>query len=200
MSDRITKEPSREASLTQSSSNAAGTERKPSPSERAWEEKTLRPTLEKSPERSREFTTISGRPIRRLYTQADLADLGRRARPRLSRPASLHARNSFHDVSRAPVDHAPVRRLRDRRGHQPALPLFALTGTNGPFRGIRSAYADGIRLRPSAVGRRSGQMRRGHQFARGYGSALRQNSAGGRHHLDDHQFARRAPSGRCTWP
>ena len=38
-----------------------------------WEEKTLRPTLEKSPERAAEFTTISGYPIRRLYTQADLA-------------------------------------------------------------------------------------------------------------------------------
>src|SRR3989449_4747200 len=50
------------------------TARKPSPRELQWEEKTLRPTLEKSPERAAEFTTISGYPIRRLYTQADLAD------------------------------------------------------------------------------------------------------------------------------
>ena len=49
------------------------TARKPSPRELEWEEKTLRPTLEKSPERAAEFTTISGYPIRRLYTQADLA-------------------------------------------------------------------------------------------------------------------------------
>ncbi|HUJ29977.1 MAG TPA: methylmalonyl-CoA mutase family protein [Candidatus Acidoferrum sp.] len=55
---------------------AAGSqsERRPSESERAWEEKTLRPTLEKSPERAREFTTVSSYPIRRLYTPADLAD------------------------------------------------------------------------------------------------------------------------------
>src|SRR5467141_1480537 len=49
------------------------TPRKPSPRELEWEGKTLRPTLEKSPERAAEFTTISGYPIRRLYTQADLA-------------------------------------------------------------------------------------------------------------------------------
>src|SRR6202451_4131864 len=48
--------------------------RKPSQAERNWEEKTLRPTLAKSPERAPEFTTISGYPIRRLYTPADLAE------------------------------------------------------------------------------------------------------------------------------
>jgi methylmalonyl-CoA mutase N-terminal domain/subunit len=46
--------------------------REPSAQERAWEANTLRPTLEKSPERQTEFTTISGYPIRRLYTPADL--------------------------------------------------------------------------------------------------------------------------------
>ncbi len=49
-------------------------ERHASPGERAWEEKTLRPTLQKSPERASEFTTTSGYPIRRLYTPADLPD------------------------------------------------------------------------------------------------------------------------------
>src|ERR1700747_64425 len=38
----------------------------------AWEEDTLRPTLEKNPERQAEFTTISAYPIGRLYTKADL--------------------------------------------------------------------------------------------------------------------------------
>jgi len=46
----------------------------PSPKELAWEQNTLRPTLEKSPERLAEFTTISAHPIRRLYTPADLPD------------------------------------------------------------------------------------------------------------------------------
>jgi len=47
--------------------------RSPSPREREWEEKTLRPALEKSPEREPRFTTVSGYPVRRLYTPADLA-------------------------------------------------------------------------------------------------------------------------------
>lgn len=47
--------------------------RKPSARELEWEEKTLNPTLAKSPERAAEFTTTSLHPIRRLYTPADLA-------------------------------------------------------------------------------------------------------------------------------
>jgi methylmalonyl-CoA mutase N-terminal domain/subunit len=49
-------------------------ERKVSAGELAWEEKTLAPTLAKSPERAHEFTTVSSYPIRRLYTGADLPD------------------------------------------------------------------------------------------------------------------------------
>jgi methylmalonyl-CoA mutase, N-terminal domain len=62
--------------------------RHPSDAEKNWAEKTLAPTLEKNPERPigapsgvnldqhghARFTTISGVPIRRLYTQADLPD------------------------------------------------------------------------------------------------------------------------------
>ncbi len=47
--------------------------RKPSAAEREWEEKTLAPTLRKTPDRDADFTTVSSYPIRRLYTQADLA-------------------------------------------------------------------------------------------------------------------------------
>ena len=60
--------------------------RNPSEAEKNWAEKTLAPTIEKSPERpigsptgtnldengNARFTTISGVPIRRLYTEADL--------------------------------------------------------------------------------------------------------------------------------
>ena len=60
--------------------------RHPSPAEKDWAENTLAPTIEKSPERPigaptgvnldehghARFTTISGVPIRRLYTPADL--------------------------------------------------------------------------------------------------------------------------------
>jgi methylmalonyl-CoA mutase N-terminal domain/subunit len=62
--------------------------RHPSASEKEWAEKTLAPTLEKTPERpigaptgtnldengNARFTTISNVPIRRLYTQADLPE------------------------------------------------------------------------------------------------------------------------------
>jgi len=45
----------------------------PSEKEKSWEQNTLRPTLAKNPERQAEFTTVSGYPIQRLYTPADLA-------------------------------------------------------------------------------------------------------------------------------
>jgi methylmalonyl-CoA mutase, N-terminal domain len=62
--------------------------RHPSESEKKWAENTLAPTLEKAPERAigsptgvnvdehrrARFTTISGVPIRRLYTEADLPE------------------------------------------------------------------------------------------------------------------------------
>jgi methylmalonyl-CoA mutase, N-terminal domain len=66
-----------------------------SPAERAWEENILRPVLERSPERSAEFTTVSGYPIRRLYTSSDLAswepdrDLGYPGQPPYTR--GIHA-------------------------------------------------------------------------------------------------------------
>jgi methylmalonyl-CoA mutase N-terminal domain/subunit len=41
---------------------------------RDWEQNTLKPTLDKSPERQKDFNTVSGYPIRRLYTEADLQD------------------------------------------------------------------------------------------------------------------------------
>jgi methylmalonyl-CoA mutase, N-terminal domain len=48
--------------------------RTPGAAEKAWEENTLAPTMEKSPERASKFTTVSSYPIRRLYTPADLPD------------------------------------------------------------------------------------------------------------------------------
>jgi methylmalonyl-CoA mutase N-terminal domain/subunit len=65
--------------------------RKPSAAEREWEEKTLNPTLRKSPDRDADFTTVSSYPIRRLYTEADLAgwdaerDLGLPGQPPYTR-------------------------------------------------------------------------------------------------------------------
>ena len=63
-------------------------ERHPSESEKQWAEKTLLPSLEKAPEKPigavsgvnldehghARYTTVSGVPVRRLYTQADLPE------------------------------------------------------------------------------------------------------------------------------
>src|SRR6267154_2113731 len=65
--------------------------RKPSDKEKSWQEETLRPTLTKNPEWQAEFTTVSGYPIQRLYTPADLSgwdaerDLGYRGEPPYTR-------------------------------------------------------------------------------------------------------------------
>jgi methylmalonyl-CoA mutase N-terminal domain/subunit len=53
---------------------AENSHRQTSPTEQRWQEETLQPALKKSPERQREFTTLSGVPINRLYTPADLAE------------------------------------------------------------------------------------------------------------------------------
>ncbi len=42
---------------------------------RAWEERMLKPALDRSPERPGPFAASSGAPLERLYTPADLADL-----------------------------------------------------------------------------------------------------------------------------
>src|SRR5579863_2936703 len=64
----------------------------PSPSTHSplenWRKNTLQPTLDKSPERQKQFTTVSGYPIRRLYTEEDLAgerDLSLPAEPPYTR-------------------------------------------------------------------------------------------------------------------
>ncbi|MBZ5543135.1 MAG: methylmalonyl-CoA mutase family protein [Acidobacteriia bacterium] len=49
-------------------------ERRPSEAAIRWERDTLTPSLEKSPERRNSFTSLSGAPVERLYTPADLAE------------------------------------------------------------------------------------------------------------------------------
>jgi methylmalonyl-CoA mutase N-terminal domain/subunit len=51
----------------------ASARRAASPKEDAWRKSVLGPALAQSPERPLPFTTISGHPIERLYTPADLA-------------------------------------------------------------------------------------------------------------------------------
>ena len=109
-------------------------DRKPSPAELEWESKTLEPTLKKSRERDADFTTISSYPIRRLYTPADLADwdtnrdLGYPGQPPYTR--GIHStmyRGRLWTMRQ-------FAGFGTRRGHQRALPLFALAGTDRPLR------------------------------------------------------------------
>jgi hypothetical protein len=105
--------------------------RHPSGAERNWAEKTLEPTLEKSPERSigaptgvnldanghARFTTISGVPVRRLYTHADLPEdwseekyLGYPGQPPYTR--GIHAtgyRGKLGPCGSSPASHRPRR-------------------------------------------------------------------------------------------
>src|SRR5438128_1653050 len=64
--------PNKQNTATIPANEKSPAQRTPSAEEKAWEEKTLATVLAKSPERHAEFTTISGHPIRRLYTEADL--------------------------------------------------------------------------------------------------------------------------------
>jgi methylmalonyl-CoA mutase, N-terminal domain len=87
MADKPSKEQNKDT-VAESPVSDVFQERHPSESERKWAENTLGPTLEKSPEKpigaasgvnldengNARFTTISGLPIRRLYTQADLPE------------------------------------------------------------------------------------------------------------------------------
>jgi methylmalonyl-CoA mutase, N-terminal domain len=77
-----------EDALTESPIADVSENRNPSDSEKLWAEKTLLPAIEKSPEKPigaptgtnldehgrARFTSISGVPVRRLYTQADLPE------------------------------------------------------------------------------------------------------------------------------
>jgi len=73
----LTSDPKSPGSVSTSSGKESASEkvrRNPSAAEKKWEERTLAPTLAKSPERAHQFTTVSSYPIRRLYTPADLSD------------------------------------------------------------------------------------------------------------------------------
>ena len=85
------------------------------------------------PERQGElFSTISGLENEPLATP-DTVDVDYDARPRLSRRLSVHARRLPVDVPRPPLDDAPVRRLRHRRGDERALPLPARPRPDRPL-------------------------------------------------------------------
>jgi methylmalonyl-CoA mutase N-terminal domain/subunit len=70
----MSKESREKGTVTQAPAEESKPPRRASPGEMEWEQKTLQPALARSPERAAQFTTVSGHPIRRLYTPADLAN------------------------------------------------------------------------------------------------------------------------------
>ena len=154
-----------------------------------WTRDTLEPALARSPERADRFTTISGRPIERLYTAR--GSRGRRLRTRHQRSGrvSLHARHSSDRLPRQAVDDAAVRGVRHARGHQRALQDAARRRRDRAERRVRSADAHGPRPRPRAGARRSREVRRQRDVARRHGNAVRRDCGRRHHDLDDDQLA-----------
>ena len=109
--------------------------------------------------------------------------------PGHSRPSAVHPGALRDDVPRPAVDDATVRRVRQRRGHQPALPVPARSGTDRPLRRLRPADSARLRLvAPHGPGRsRAGGGSRRHR--RRHGGPLRRPAArralGELHHQRD---------------
>ena len=163
-----------------------------------WEKNTLNPTLQKSSERQKEFTTVSGYPIRRLYTEADLA--GWDSTRDLSFPGEPPYTRGIH----ATMHRARLWTMRQFAG------FGAAEDTNQRFRYLLSQGQTGLSTAfdlPTLMGydsdhalcrRRSRKVRSGHQFPRRHGSSLRSNPSRRRNNFDDHQFSRRRHMGHVS--
>ena len=106
-------------------------------------------------------------PIKPLYGPEDVGPFDER----IGFPGEYpFTRGVYPSMYRGPpVDDAPVRRLRHRRGDQRALPLPARPRADGALDRVRHAVADGPRLRPSALARRGRPRGRGDRHARRHG-------------------------------
>ena len=164
----------------------------------AWLSGPYAKAVAKAPERKKSFRTTSGGTLQPVYGPDDVAP-GLDGPPRLPGRLPLHPRRAAHHVPRPLLDHAPVRRLRHRRGVEQALPLPARAGPDRPLGGLRPAHADGLRLRPPARARRGGQGGRGHRLDRRHGDAVRRDPARQGLHLDDHQRDGRRSCSPSTW-
>ena len=129
---------------------------------------------ERAPERTDElFSTISGIENEPLSTPGERRRR-LRARPRLPRRVSVHARRVSVDVPRPAVDDAPVRRLRHRRRRRTSASATSpSTGRPGsrPPSTCRRSWAT-TPTTPRSLGEVGREGRRG-RLARRHGDALR---------------------------
>ena len=142
-----------------------------------WEREVLEPALEKAPERPVPFTTISGRPIDRLYTPDSLAS-STTARD-LNHPGEFPYTRGIHPTG--------------YRGRLWTMRQFAGYGTpeetNERYKTLLQAGGTGLSVAfdlPTLMGRdpdhelslrRSGEVRRQHRVARRHGTAVRRDRA-----------------------
>ena len=152
-----------------------------------WERTALRDSLKRFPQRKDRFTTLSGLPVKDLYTPSDrggddyLEHSGfpgqypyTRGHPRL-------------DVPGPPLDHPAGFGVRHRGGHEPAIQVSARPRRDRPFDRLRPSDASGPRLgRPHEPGR-GRQDRRGHRYDPRRGAAVRRNPTGRGQQLPHHQ-------------
>ncbi len=108
-------------------------------------------------------------------------------RPRLPGAASLHARALRDDVSRAALDDAPDRRLRNGRRHERPLQVPDRARPNRNLDRFRHADAHGIRQRRSAQRRRGGTRGRRDRHRRRHARPLSRHRSREYLGLDDHQ-------------
>ena len=115
-----------------------------------------------APERRERFATSSDIEIADLYTAADLAASASTRTATSACPGEPPFTRGVQadDVPEPLLDDAPVRRLRDRRGDEPALPLPPRAGPDRAVGRLRPADPDGLRLGRARGGGRGRPGRR----------------------------------------
>ena len=123
------------------------------PSQSLTRSRAVRSSRRRQRVRPSSFARMAHAPLEAHGSRPATFRAGRRPdirAPWRARRISLHARHPADDVPRPPLDDAAVRRVRHGRGVERALSVSARAGRQRPERRVRSADADGLRLRPSA--------------------------------------------------
>jgi len=138
-----------------------------------------------------ERTSESGLPVDPVYDASKPYGFPARRKAWQAGRVSIYSRCVSADVRGPPLDDAPVRRVRQRPGVQPALPRADRGGHHRALGRLRPAHPDGLRLRREGRARRGGQGRRGPSTPSATCAPCSTASAGDRVHVDDDQRARR---------
>ena len=136
-----------------------------------WESETLRPHLEKSPERTDPFTTVSGQPIRRLYGPLDVPTVD------VARDLGFPGEYPFTRGVQPTMYRGRFWTMRQFSGYgspeetNRRYKYLLQQGQMGLSDRLPSPHAHGVRLRPSHVCRRGREVWIGGGLAPGHGGA-----------------------------